>query len=131
MESKTHFSPSFTSSPHPNLPFGHEPPHYPIVVHSHLAWDWVWQRPQQFVSRLAQRHRILFVEGPTPSPDITQTEETLREIGDYPNVVVLQMRIPAGRWNDGAWVDHERRRIVQRILAEPLGREFDSPVQWF
>ena len=131
MESKTHFSPSFTSSPHPNLPFGHEPPHYPIVVHSHLAWDWVWQRPQQFVSRLAQRHRILFVEGPTPSPDITQTEETLREIGDYPNVVVLQMRIPAGRWNDGAWVDHERRRIVQRILAEPLGREFESPVQWF
>ena len=26
---------------------------YPIVVHSHLGWDWVWQRPQQFISRFS------------------------------------------------------------------------------
>src|SRR6478736_8453507 len=41
--------------------------HYPIIVHSHLCWDWVWQRPQQFISRLSQRHKILFVE--TIGPD--------------------------------------------------------------
>src|SRR2546423_5598277 len=33
---------------------------YPIIVHSHLHWDWVWQRPQQVLSRLSARHRILF-----------------------------------------------------------------------
>ena len=104
---------------------------YPIVVHSHLGWDWVWQRPQQFISRLSHRHRILFVEGPVPAPAIERTQKTLRETRDYPNVVVLEMEVPAPRWNDVAWVDRERRRIVQQVLAEPLGREFESPIQWF
>jgi hypothetical protein len=104
---------------------------YPIVVHSHLGWDWVWQRPQQFISRLSQRHRVLFIEGPVPVPKIDRTEKTLREIPDYPNVVVLQMKVPATRWKDGHWVDQERLRIVQQVLAEPLGREFESPIQWF
>ncbi len=27
---------------------------YPIVVHSHLRWDWVWQRPQQFLRRICR-----------------------------------------------------------------------------
>ena len=105
--------------------------HYPIIVHSHLRWDWVWQRPQQFISRLSERHRVLFVEGPAASPDVRRTEESLRETTDYPNVIVLQMKVPAARWADGEWVDQERRRLVQRILAEPLGREFEAPVQWF
>ena len=29
---------------------------YPIIVHCHLRWEGVWQRPQQFLSRLSQRH---------------------------------------------------------------------------
>ncbi len=41
-------------------------PPFPIIVHSHLGWDWVWQRPQQFHSRLSEKHPILFVEGPRP-----------------------------------------------------------------
>ena len=104
---------------------------YPIVVHSHLGWDWVWQRPQQFISRLSQRHRVLFIERPVRAPEIDRTEKTLREIPDHPNVVVLQMKMPANRWKDGHWVDQERRRIVQQVMAERLGREFESPVQWF
>ena len=39
---------------------------YSIIVHSHLRWDWVWQRPQQFLSRLSKNHRILFIEAPYP-----------------------------------------------------------------
>src|SRR6185295_5919474 len=30
----------------------------PIVVHSHLRWDFVWQRPQQILARLAPGRRI-------------------------------------------------------------------------
>jgi hypothetical protein len=37
---------------------------YPIIVHCHLRWDFVWQRPQQFLSRISKKHRVLFVEGP-------------------------------------------------------------------
>jgi len=104
---------------------------FPIIVHSHLGWDWVWQRPQQFHSRLSLRHRVLFVEGPTPSDQITTSRVTLREVSDYPNIIVLQMQVPASKWSDGAWVDHERRRLVQSVLAGPLGRDFENPVQWF
>ncbi|HJT81925.1 MAG TPA: glycosyltransferase [Chthoniobacterales bacterium] len=103
---------------------------YPIVVHSHLQWDWVWQRPQQFLSRLSKRHPVLFVEGPIPS-DVKAPRVTLREVSGYPNIVVLQTHMPQSRWPDGEWIDKERRRIVQSVLAAPLGRKFASPVQWF
>jgi glycosyltransferase involved in cell wall biosynthesis len=104
---------------------------YPIVVHSHLGWDWVWQRPQQFLSRLSKRHRVLFIEGPAPCNDVRVPEVTLRDVSDYPNIVVLQMKMPADRWNDAAWVDKERRRLVLSTLSGPLGRSFEQPVQWF
>ena len=52
-------------------------------------------------------------------------------MADYPNLVVLQMEMPAERWNDGAWVDKERRRLVESVLAGPLGADFQDPVQWF
>jgi glycosyltransferase involved in cell wall biosynthesis len=41
------------------------------------------------------------------------------------------MVMPASRWQDGAWVDAERRRLVQSVLEGPLGRSFENPVQWF
>ncbi|HEV8184547.1 MAG TPA: glycosyltransferase [Chthoniobacterales bacterium] len=105
---------------------------FPIIVHSHLGWDWVWQRPQQFHSRLSKTHPILFVESPLVSDQLKTSRFTLREISDYPNIIVLQMEMPASRfWADGAWVDVERRRLVQSVLEGPLGRSFENPVQWF
>jgi glycosyltransferase involved in cell wall biosynthesis len=104
---------------------------YPIIVHSHLGWDWVWQRPQQFLSRLSKKHRVLFVEAPIPSDEISTPQARLRDVPDYPNIIVLQMKMPATRGPDTAWIDKERRQLVQSLLAGPLGREFESPVQWF
>ncbi len=106
-------------------------PGFPIIVHSHLGWDWVWQRPQQFHSRLSKRHRILFIEGPVPQPGLEAARVSLREVADYPNIVVLQMTMPEQRWHDGAWVDKERRRLVQSVLNGPLSADFAEPVQWF
>ena len=36
----------------------------PILVHCHLRWDFVWQRPQQILSRLAKHYPVLFIEEP-------------------------------------------------------------------
>jgi Glycosyl transferases group 1 len=104
---------------------------YPIIVHSHLRWDWVWQRPQQFLSRLSERHPVLFIEAPTRCADMANARASLREVSDYPNVIVVQMQMPATRWHDDGWVDKEQRRLLESILAGPLGRSFVSPVQWF
>ncbi len=35
-----------------------------LFVFSHLRWDFVFQRPQQLMSRLAQHYRIFFIEEP-------------------------------------------------------------------
>ncbi len=115
----------------PALPSLRTASDFPIIVHSHLAWDWVWQRPQQFLSRLSVNHHVLFIEGPVPSDKVKTARATLREISDYPNIVLLQMQMPHSRWSDGAWVDKERRRLVQSLLAGPLARDFQNPVQWF
>src|SRR5262245_49824300 len=55
----------------------------PIIALSHLRWDFVYQRPQHVLSRLAKSHPLLFIEEPvtdgsprthwefsTPEPDV-------------------------------------------------------------
>jgi glycosyltransferase involved in cell wall biosynthesis len=104
---------------------------YSIVVHSHLKWDWVWQRPQQFISRFSRKHRVLFVESPDFQDDLANTRLDLREVNDFPKINVLQTILPAGRRSDTAWIDKERRRVVRSVLNGPLGQSFSSIVQWF
>ena len=41
----------------------------PLVVLSHLRWNWVWQRPQHLISRLATPQRTWFVEEPLASAE--------------------------------------------------------------
>ncbi len=108
-------------------------PSYPIIVHSHLHWSWVWQRPQQFLSRLSKSHRILFVEGPRVA-DVETSSFQVENLKEFPNIWVLQMTIPAARWSDGVWVDGERLRIVREAQSSTrcgLKGRFDNPVQWF
>jgi hypothetical protein len=60
-------------------------PDYGILVHCHLRWDFVWQRPQHIISRLSQSHPVVFLEDPYPLPDgetegrmqITRVSDTL------------------------------------------------------
>jgi UDP-galactopyranose mutase len=65
---------------------------FDLVVASHLRWNFVWQRPQQLLSRLAHRHRILFIEEPIPTSDaksapVAQLTEAL------PNLTVLTPQV--------------------------------------
>src|SRR5690606_6952531 len=78
---------------------------YPIIVHSHLRWDGVWQRPQQFLSRLSRRHRIVFVEGPTLRQLETEPTSQLLPVKEYGNVTVMRTFFPESRFHDGDFVD--------------------------
>src|SRR3954452_16613080 len=86
---------------------------YPIIVHCHLRWEGVWQRPQQFLSRLSKRHRILFVEGPILHERDDAPSYELIENSEYPGVTVMRTHFPAKRFQDGAWVDGERLRLLK------------------
>lgn len=103
----------------------------PIIVHSHLCWDWVWQRPQQFVSRLSHNHKVLFVETIAPDSGLASPLARFRQLEDFPNVTVLRLQFPQWSWGDGAYVDRERRRLVQEFLGSPAVQGFEEPIQWF
>lgn len=109
----------------------HFAPKNPLIVHSHLHWDWVWQRPQQFLSRLSRNRRVLFCEGPRlfseDKPPFFQIATDAR----FPNVQILQTHLPASRFGDGAWVDSQRLKIARQALNGPLRGQFYNPVQWF
>src|SRR3954453_11129960 len=81
---------------------------FPIIVHSHLCWDWVWQRPQQFLSRLSQKHKILFVETIAPDPELAAPLARIRNVPEYPRITILRMQFPQWRWHDGNHIDLER-----------------------
>lgn len=104
---------------------------YPIIVHSHLRWDWVWQRPQQFLSRFAKRHAILFVEEPAPVEGLEKGRATLRDVPNVANLKVLRTELPPAMFAHREQLDAEQKRLVLATLAGPIGPTFERPVQWF
>src|SRR5688572_2415054 len=104
---------------------------YPIIVHCHLPWNGVWQRPQQFHSRLSKRHPILFVEGPIPVSHRTLSHMWIEPVADYPNISIFKMEVPASRWEDGVFIDAERRRLLDEYVNGPSGRRYRNAVHWF
>ncbi len=101
----------------------------PIIAFSHLSWDWVWQRPQQFLSRFAQSHPVLFVE--TYCSEVAESRIAVRTADGHPNITVLQMHLPAARWQEANFIDQERRRVLIAALGGTLRGQFEQPLLWF
>jgi len=98
---------------------------FPLVVHCHLRWDFVWQRPQQLFSRLAADHPVLFIEDPLP----TDGGACLELSEPYPNLVRMVPRLPPHAPLD---VDAQWRLLlplIERALAqhELLAGRFAPP----
>ena len=102
---------------------------WPIIAICHLNWDWVWQRPQQFLSRLAKTHPVLFVE--THCSNTPDTYTRTRSALNHPAVTILEIHLPAARWADGAYIDAERRRVLQNRLAGEFNHQYDRAILWF
>ena len=102
----------------------------PVVVHCHLRWDFVWQRPQQIFSRLAAHHPITFIEEP-----MWQGSARRLEISEpYPNIVRLVPILPADERTDDIDAQYAAvLSLVDRALSEHslLRGRFGSPIQWF
>ncbi len=64
---------------------------YDIVVFSHLRWDFVYQRPQHLISRIAEHYKILFIEEPIPSEKGDESGLDLKIIS--PNLSVLKPKV--------------------------------------
>jgi UDP-galactopyranose mutase len=119
---------------------------HPIVVLSHLRWNFVYQRPQHLLSRLASRHRVLFVEEPEheeglvaarwersrPLPNVTvyRPRTRSRAPGFHPEPleevqhILPELREDVGQRNPIAWVYTPMALpLVHRL--EPLAVVYD------
>src|SRR5918993_430607 len=92
-------------------------PQYSIVAFSHLRWNFVYQRPQHLLSRLAAKRRVFFVEEPEFDPS-----GSLRWERSEPqsNLVVLRPRTPIQTLGFDA---------EQLPALEPLSREAGASPQ--
>jgi len=103
----------------------------PIIVHSHLRWDFVWQRPQQLLSRFAQRSDVLFVEEPIYLDDVGDTRLDISQPMERVHRVVPMLPGELRGAYDASIV--VIREALRRQLAADgaLGRWFARPIQWF
>jgi glycosyltransferase involved in cell wall biosynthesis len=102
----------------------------PIVVHSHLRWDFVWQRPQQLLSRMSASAPVLFAEEAAfddgvrrPRLDLSSPmEQVWRVIPVMPGALRDHYDVAAL---------HTRELLGQLMSSGPLSGRFDRPVLWF
>jgi len=93
-----------------------------LLVFSHLRWDFVFQRPQHLLSRLATWWRIWFVEEPVPG---ASPEWTLRDVA--PGITVCRPTTTADAPGFGGAQTASLLPLVRRLIEE---QGIQRPVVW-
>ena len=94
-----------------------------LIVFCHLRWDFVLQRPQHLLTRLAQTYRVLVVEEPVPGDS-----PSLQISTPIAGVEVLRPHLPGG----GNGFADEHFAGMQELLHSHLRRNgIDDYVVWF
>lgn len=91
-----------------------------LVVLSHLPWDFVWQRPQHLISRLARRRRTWFVE----EPGAGAVEHPVLHIVEAEPVTRVWLEVPGRErhmdFDDPAAADYAD--VLVALLGTGVGR---------
>jgi glycosyltransferase involved in cell wall biosynthesis len=101
----------------------------PIVVHSHLRWDFVWQRPQQILSRMAEHAPVLFIEEPIFLDDVP--DPRLDITVPFANVFRAIPHLPGTLRDDADGATAIVRSLAQDAIAGRLSGLFANPIHWF
>ena len=99
----------------------------PLVVFSHLRWDFVYQRPQHVLSRIAAHRPVFFVEEPVFDPAAAGTHDDFAE-RQTPAPGVTVVRPHTGLHEAGFT---ERQIGAIRPLVIDLAREIGPCDVWF
>jgi glycosyltransferase involved in cell wall biosynthesis len=95
-----------------------------IVVFSHLRWNFVYQRPQHLVSRLASRWHVVFIEEPMPGA----ARDEIERLEPAPNVEVWRPHL-TGR---ALGFHDEHIPVLQRLIAGAMrDQELADCWVWF
>ncbi len=97
----------------------------PVIVFSHLRWNFVYQRPQHLLSRLAARRRVLFVEEPVRDEAGEPRWELERPL---PNLTVARPFTPLGTHG----FSDEQVRALKGMVDQLAESEAVGPcIAWF
>lgn len=92
-----------------------------IVVFSHLRWDFVYQRPQHLLSRLAVFYHVVFIEEPVWH----EGPSYLKLSTPAPNVTVCQPHTPV----EAPGFHDDQLPVLQLLLKQVTPA--DDPIVWF
>lgn len=96
----------------------------PLIVFSHLRWDFVYQRPQQLLSRLASQYPIVFVEEPMGDAE----EAWLEHSSPCPGVEVVRIHVPG----QARGFHNDHLDVMQRLLKQyTTERHITQCLVWF
>lgn len=91
-----------------------------LVVFSHVRWDFVFQRPQHLLSRLAREHRVFYIEEPVPDVGAPRFER----MQPLERLTVLRPHTPLA----GGFDDEQLRPLLERLIATEA---IDEPLVMF
>jgi len=95
-----------------------------LIVFSHLRWNFVFQRPQHLLSRLAAEFPVVFIEEPTRSEGTV----TLEQSSPAPGVQVLRPQTPV----DAPGFHDEQLSLLEPMVAGWLAQQgIDDYAVWF
>lgn len=95
-----------------------------IIVFSHLRWNFVYQRPQHLLSRLAKHFRIVFMEEPMTGAE----HDHLEELSPTDNVEVLRPHLTA---HVGGFHDDLLPKLQSQLAAFLKKSNIDDYMVWF
>jgi UDP-galactopyranose mutase len=81
-----------------------------LLCFSHLRWDFVFQRPQQLMSRFAHEMTVIYWEEPVEIGSGEVPLLRVRAAEDHPNVRIVVPHLPSGLGED------ERDAALKRLL---------------
>lgn len=90
-----------------------------VIVFSHLRWDFVFQRPQQIMSRLAHKARIIFIEEDIPSDE----SDNYNVSCVHPNIWVVKPQLDGANAED---INERRRVIIDLVLKNFSVRNYTT-----
>lgn len=98
---------------------------FDILTFSHLRWDFVFQRPQHLMTRLAGSHRIIFIEEPVFDPGSSEHWEINRAA---PGILVCRPHTPVA---DPGFCDAQTPALTRLMNLLLIKEKVTEYVVWF